>query len=144
MPQQNPQTETDTGDHPILLFDGVCKFCHSSVQFVIKRDTNREFFFCPIQSSRGQQLMKHYGVEESGLNTMLLLDNNRVYNKSTAALRIARKLTMPWPLLSMFLVIPPPIRNAVYDFIGKRRYQWFGKYDQCHIPDDTTRQRFIE
>jgi predicted DCC family thiol-disulfide oxidoreductase YuxK len=88
--------------------------------------------------------MKHYGVEESGLNTMLLLDNNRVYNKSTAALRIARKLTMPWPLLSMFLVIPPPIRNAVYDFIGKRRYQWFGKYDQCHIPDDATRQRFIE
>lgn len=75
---------------------------------------------------------------------MLLLHNRRVYCKSGAALRIARKLRMPWPLLSIFLLVPAPLRDAVYDFIGRRRYRWFGKYDQCFIPDDHTRQRFIQ
>ena len=142
--QQNMPTDSNTRVNPVLLFDGVCKFCHNSVQFVIKRDPNKHFYFCPIQSDKGQQLMKQYGIEDSGLNSMLLLEDNRVYNRSTAALRIARKLKMPWPLLSVFLAIPAPIRDGIYDFIGKHRYQWFGKYDQCHIPDDATRQRFME
>ena len=88
--------------------------------------------------------MAQHEVEDSDLTSMLLLDSKRIYQKSTAALRIARKLRMPWPLLSIFLLVPVTLRDGVYDFIGKRRYRWFGKYDQCYIPDDDTRQRFMD
>jgi len=134
IPQQNP----------IILFDGICKFCHASVQFVIKRDHKRQFLFCPIQSVKGQQLMKQYGIADSGLTSMVLLDSHHVYRKSTAGLRIARNLPMPWPLLYGFTVLPVSIRDTVYDFIGNHRYQWFGKFNQCWIPDEETRNRFLE
>lgn len=85
-----------------------------------------------------------HGLENPGLTSMILLENNQVYRKSTAALHIARKLTAPWPAFYAFKIIPPFIRDAVYDFIGKHRYQWFGKFDQCMIPEDKTRERFLE
>lgn len=131
-------------NQPVLLFDGVCKFCHAGVQFVIRRDQKNRFVFCPIQSEKGQQLMKQFGQQDSGLSSMILLQNNRVYRKSSAALRIARQLQMPWPLLYGFILVPVFIRDRVYDFIGNRRYQWFGKYDSCWIPDDETRKKFID
>jgi predicted DCC family thiol-disulfide oxidoreductase YuxK len=136
--------KNDHDSKPVLLFDGVCKFCHGSIQFVIKRDRTQRLYFCPLQSARGQQMMAQHHVEDSGLNSMVLLDNGKVYRKSTAALRIARQLSMPWPLMSIFLLVPAPVRDAVYDFIGRHRYQWFGKYDKCYIPDDDTRERFME
>lgn len=134
----------DSTDNPIILFDGVCKFCHASVQFVIKRDQHHHFRFCPLQSPKGQQLALHHGIENPDLTSMILLENNHAFRKSTAALRIARNLAAPWPVLYALRFIPPFIRDAVYDFIGKRRYQWFGKFDQCMIPDDKTRERFLE
>jgi len=130
--------------HPILLFDGVCKFCHASIQFVIKRDHRHRFRFCPLQSKRGQRLAKQYGIENSGLTSMILIQNNRTYRKSTAALQIARQLSMPWPLLYLFIIVPPILRDLVYDFIGRHRYRWFGKFDECRIPDNETRERFLE
>ncbi|MGD8569588.1 MAG: thiol-disulfide oxidoreductase DCC family protein [Gammaproteobacteria bacterium] len=135
---------TEHNTNPVLLFDGVCKFCHSSVRFVINRDREKRFYFCPLQSARGQQMMEQYHIEDTGLNSMILLDNGKIYRKSAAALRIARQLSMPWPLLSVFLLVPAFMRDAVYDFIGRHRYQWFGKYEQCYIPDDDTRERFVE
>lgn len=134
----------EPAQQPILLFDGVCKFCHASVQFVIKRDSKNLFRFCPLQSERGQQLAKQFGIESPGLTSMILIQNNRAYRKSSAALHIARQLNMPWPLLYMFTIVPPFLRDAVYDYIGSHRYQWFGKYDECLIPDDDTRKRFLE
>ena len=131
-------------DHPIIMFDGVCKFCHASVQFVIKRDQHRIFLFCPIQSNKGHQLMQQYGVTHSGLTSMILLEKGKVYRKSTAGLRIARGLRMPWPLLYGFILVPAILRDTIYDFIGNHRYKWFGKFDQCWIPDDETRNRFLE
>lgn len=89
-------------------------------------------------------MMEQYHIEDTGLNSMILLDNGKIYRKSAAALRIARQLSMPWPLLSVFLLVPAFMRDAVYDFIGRHRYQWFGKYEQCYIPDDDTRERFVE
>ena len=88
--------------------------------------------------------MQQYGIQDSGLSSMILLDQNQVYRKSSAALRIAKNLRLPWPLLYLFILIPPFIRDSVYDFIGKRRYLWFGKFDQCWIPDNETRERFLE
>jgi predicted DCC family thiol-disulfide oxidoreductase YuxK len=130
--------------HPTLLFDGVCKFCHASIQFVIKRDHRHRFRFCPLQSERGQQLAKQYGIENAGLTSMILIQNNRTYRKSTAALQIARQLSMPWPLLYLFIIVPPILRDSIYDFIGRHRYQWFGKFDDCRLPDNETRERFLE
>lgn len=135
---------SDSRDNPIILFDGVCKFCHASIQFVIRRDQHLHFRFCPLQSPKGQQLAIEHGIGNPGLTSIILLDNNHIYRKSSAALRIARKLAVPWPILYVFIVIPPFIRDAVYDFIGNHRYQWFGKFDQCMIPDDETRERFLE
>lgn len=130
----------------IILFDGVCKFCHSSVQFVIKRDDNNRFVFCPIQSTKGQQLINQFGLSEIGLTSMILIDEekNRSYIKSTAALHIARQLNMPWPLLFAFIILPRFIRDRVYEFIGSHRYQWFGKFDSCWIPDNESRKKFID
>jgi predicted DCC family thiol-disulfide oxidoreductase YuxK len=130
--------------HSILLFDGVCKFCHASVQFVIKRDVNDRFIFCTIQSDKGQELVKQHGLQDSGLTSMILLDRGKVFRKSSAALRIAKQLKAPWPLLYGFIIVPTFIRNIIYDFIGNHRYQWFGKFDQCMIPDDETRKKFME
>ena len=133
-----------TDDQSILLFDGVCKFCHAGVQFVIRRDKKSKFIFCPLQSRKGQQLMQQYGLQDSGLSSMILLQNDRVYRKSSAALHIARQMPMPWPLLYGFILVPAFIRDRVYDFIGNHRYQWFGRYDSCWIPDDETRKKFID
>ena len=134
----------EPAQQPVILFDGICRFCHASVQFVIKRDSKQRFRFCPLQSERGQQLSTQLGIENTDLTSMILVENNRSYRKSTAALRIARQLKMPWPLLYAFIIVPSFIRDAVYDFIGRHRYQWFGKFDQCWIPDDETRERFLE
>ena len=131
-------------EHSIILFDGVCKFCHASVQFVIKRDTNNRFLFCPIQSDTGQDLLAQHGLKNAGLTSMILLENEKAYRKSSAALRIAKQIRMPWPLLFMFIVIPAIIRDAVYDFIGNHRYQWFGKHDRCWIPDNESRSKFLD
>ena len=128
----------------ILLFDGVCKFCHSSVQFVIKRDSGKNFLFCPLQSDKGKELLRAQGISDTGLTSMILLKDGKFYKKSSAALRIAKELRAPWPLLYIFILVPAFIRNAIYDFIGKRRYKWFGKYDSCWIPDDDSRGRFID
>ena len=129
---------------PLILFDGVCNFCCASVQFVIKRDKNNVFHFCQLQSETGKQLMDKFGLSDSGLTSMVLIQNQRAYIKSSAALRIAAKLGGLWPLLSIFLIIPAVIRDVVYDFIGNHRYQWFGKKDVCWIPDDAIRQRFLD
>ncbi len=128
----------------IILFDGVCKFCDASVQFVIKRDKHNRFRFCTLQSSAGQRLATEFGVLDPNLTSMVLLENNKAYTKSSAALRVARYLAFPWPVLFIFIIFPPIIRNLVYDFIGNHRYQWFGKYDHCVVPDDSTREKFID
>lgn len=131
-------------DKPLILFDGVCKFCHASVNFVIEHDRRDYFRFCPIQSEKGQSLIEQYDITDSGLSSMILIQNDKIYRKSTAALRIARHLAFPWPLMYAFTLLPAFIRDAVYDYIGGRRYQWFGKYDQCLVPDSSVKSKFIE
>ena len=110
-------------DNSIILFDGVCKFCH-------------------WYSECTKRLTKD--ISNPNLTSMVLLENGKVYYKSSAALRIAKSLTFPWPLLFIFIIIPPVIRHMVYDFIGNHRYQWFGKYDHCVVPDDHIREKFLD
>ena len=142
--QYDHNNVTDTKTNPIILFDGVCNFCSASVKFVIKRDSKNRFRFCALQTPIAQKLLQQYGEQSSGLSSMILIWNNKVHKKSRAALTIARLLDGLWPLLWIFILVPPWLRDALYDFIGKRRYQWFGKLDACWVPDNSLKQRFLD
>ncbi|MDA1028033.1 MAG: thiol-disulfide oxidoreductase DCC family protein [Bacteroidetes bacterium] len=127
----------------VVLFDGVCNFCNSSVNFVIDRDKNQYFKFGALQSEEGKAVLLKIGDAEDYLDSVVLVEGDRVYRDSAAALRIARKLSGLWPLMYAFIIVPRPIRNAVYRFIANHRYAWFGKMESCRIPTPDIRSRFI-
>jgi len=129
--------------HSIILFDGVCNLCNGAVNFVIKRDPGNVFKFTPLQEKQGVLLLKTHAVDTQKLDSIVLIENEKVYVKSSAALRIARKLSGLWPLFFVLLIIPSFIRDGVYDFIAKNRYKWFGKKEQCMIPTQGLREKFL-
>jgi predicted DCC family thiol-disulfide oxidoreductase YuxK len=133
----------DLSGFPIILFDGVCNLCNQSVQFVIRHDAKGRFRFAALQSSFGQSQLEKYQFNKEELLSVVLVVNNRVYDRSRAALEIARRLDGPWPLFYIFVIVPPFIRNFVYNRIARNRYKWFGKKDECMIPTPELRTRFI-
>lgn len=129
--------------HPVILFDGVCNFCNSSVQFVIKRDPKQQFRFASLQSEFGQQVLSQHQLPQNDFNSFILLQEGNIYTKSTAALKVAKQLSGLWPMLYGFIIIPPFIRNAVYSFIAQNRYRWFGKREACMLPSPQQRNLFL-
>jgi len=129
--------------HSIILFDGVCNLCNGAVNFVIKRDPGNVFKFAPLQEKQGALLLKTHAIDTQKLDSIVLIENEKVYVKSSAALRIARKMSNLWPLFFVLLIIPSFIRDGVYDFIAKNRYKWFGKKEQCMIPTPGLREKFL-
>ena len=129
--------------HSIILFDGVCNLCNGAVNFVIKRDPGNVFKFTPLQEKQGVLLLKKHAIDAQELDSIVLVENKKVYTKSSAALRIARKMSNLWPLFFVLLIIPRFIRDGVYDFIAKNRYKWFGKKEQCIIPTPGLREKFL-
>jgi predicted DCC family thiol-disulfide oxidoreductase YuxK len=129
--------------HSIILFDGVCNLCNGAVNFVIKRDPGNVFKFTPLQEKQGVLLLKKHAIDAQELDSIVLVENKKVYTKSSAALRIARKMSNLWPLFFVLLIIPRFIRDGVYDFIAKNRYKWFGKKEQCMIPTPGLREKFL-
>jgi predicted DCC family thiol-disulfide oxidoreductase YuxK len=128
------------GDRPVILFDGVCNLCTGSVQFVIERDSRKRFRFASLQSPVAERLLG----QRDDLESMILVQDGKTYRKSGAALRIARQLDGLWPLLALFLVVPRFLRDAVYDWIGRRRYRMFGKRDTCWVPRPELAERFLD
>lgn len=126
----------------IILFDGVCNFCNHSVQFIIKRDPNRYFKFASLQNEIGGELLKKYGLNQD-MNSFVLIENEKVYVKSSGALQVCRNLKGSWKLLAVFQIIPRPLRDCIYDFIAKNRYKWFGKQESCKLPLPEDRERFL-
>lgn len=129
----------------IILFDGDCNFCDSSVQFIIKRDPYDHFRFSSLQSETGKELVSKYSIPAE-VDSLVLIEDNKAYTKSSAALRIAKKLDGLWHLLYVLLLIPRPIRDLFYDYFAKNRYQWFGKKTEaeaCMLPTPEQRQKFI-
>lgn len=135
---------TDTLSFPVILFDGVCNLCSSSVQFVIKHDPKHYFHFASLQSSFGQEVLEKYKLPAADFDSFILLENGKVYTRSTAALKVIKKLNGLWPALYAFVIIPPFIRNAVYNFIARNRYQWFGKQEACWLPTPELKELFID
>jgi len=127
----------------VILFDGECNFCDASVQFIIKRDPYEYFQFAALKSETGVQLAKEYHIPDD-VDSMVLIENGKTYMKSSAALRIAKKLDGLWHLAFLFILVPAPVRDAVYDFVARNRYKWFGKKEEaCMLPSPAERKRFI-
>ena len=128
----------------VVFFDGVCNLCSESIQFIIKNDRNNVFKFSSLQSEFAQKTLSNKNIKEiSTSRTIILLSNNNTYAKSGAVLRIARLLRFPLNLLYIFIIVPPFIRNAIYEYISNNRYRWFGKKAECWIPDETLKYKFI-
>jgi predicted DCC family thiol-disulfide oxidoreductase YuxK len=115
----------------LILYDGDCNLCNHSVRFVIKRDKKQVFAFSSLQSETGKKVLAAHQLDETSFNTFILHENGKLYFKSTAALRVVKKLNGPVKLLYFFIIVPPFIRNFIYDIIAKNRYKWFGKSDVC-------------
>jgi len=127
----------------IVLFDGVCNLCNSSIVFIIQRDPKNLFKFAALQSEPGLKLIKKYNIDTSSTDSILLIEGNKCYVKSTAALRITRHLSGGWPLLYGLIIFPALMRNWGYDFIARNRYKWYGKKDSCMIPTPELKEKFL-
>jgi predicted DCC family thiol-disulfide oxidoreductase YuxK len=128
---------------PILIFDGVCKFCHWSVKFVMKRDKKKQVKFAALQSEEGQHLLKKHGFSTEEYDTAVLIIGEKVFTRSTASLEVCRYLSFPWPLMPCFKLVPKFLRDGFYNFIVRRRYKLFGKYDTCVVPTEENQKSFV-
>ncbi|WP_275316798.1 thiol-disulfide oxidoreductase DCC family protein [Tenacibaculum bernardetii] len=131
-------------DKEIILFDGVCNFCNNTVLWIIRFDKKNKFVFASLQSDIGKKITNHLGIDTLKIDAIILYAPNISYEiKSTAALKIMNKFGGFWKLTQVFFFIPEGIRNIVYDFIAKNRYNWFGKKDACMIPSKNIRDKFL-
>lgn len=128
----------------VILFDGICNLCNGFVLFIIDRDPKFNYMFSSLQSDYGKEMIKNYALNEKSLNTVVFIQNGKVFTKSSAVLKIAKSLKFPWFLISIFLIFPKFLRDWVYDFVAKNRYKWFGKQKECRMPTSEIKSRFIE
>jgi predicted DCC family thiol-disulfide oxidoreductase YuxK len=128
----------------VILFDGVCNMCKTSVQLVIKHDPGAYFNFASLQSDTGIALMKKYNLPVLiNPESLVLIEEGKVYQYSTAALRIARKMRSWHKFLYVFIIVPAFLRNTVYKFIARNRYRWWGRQDSCWLPTPDLKKRFL-
>ncbi|NNK73402.1 MAG: thiol-disulfide oxidoreductase DCC family protein [Flavobacteriaceae bacterium] len=128
----------------LILFDGVCNLCNNSINFVIKHDKKDLFLFAPLQSETGKALIQQHHIDTEKIDSIILADNEGVLSfKSTAALKIAARLGFPINLAVIFFIIPPFMRNVLYDYVARNRYKWFGRKDKCMIPTPELKAKFL-
>ena len=130
-------------DRPVIFFDGVCVLCSGFVGYVLRNDRQDRFRFCTTQSDIGQAIYRHYGLDPVNNRTFLLIENGLAYRKSDAALRTARHIWQPWPLMRVFGLLPRFVRDGFYDLVAKYRYRVFGKRKACMVPVAGDSGRFL-
>jgi predicted DCC family thiol-disulfide oxidoreductase YuxK len=131
-------------NNPIILFDGVCNLCNRSIQVIIKNDRKKFFRFASLQGKLGQEVLKKHQLQTDQLHSFILLEGDHIYTKSTGALRIFRELGGGWKLLYGFMILPRFIRDAVYNFVSRNRYKWYGKREECMLPTPELKERFLD
>jgi predicted DCC family thiol-disulfide oxidoreductase YuxK len=129
---------------PIVLFDGVCNLCNASVQFLLERDRNGVLRFGSLQSDAGAEVLERCGMDPDHRASIVLVEGDRCYTRSSAALRIAKHLGGFYAALYAFVVVPRPIRDRIYEFVANNRYDWFGQRDSCYRPPADVQDRFLE
>ena len=130
-------------DQPVIIFDGVCNLCNGFVDFIVRRDADGIFQFASNQSEAGEEILSQAGITDFEADTIVLVQGGTAHTRSTAVLRIAGQLGLPWKLLRVFVLVPAPVRDFVYRLVAKNRYRMFGKRDTCRIPTPEERSRFL-
>lgn len=128
---------------PLLLFDGECGFCNHAVQFVLKHERNKKLHFAALQSPEGKALREYFEIDP-GIDSMVFIRDHEAHIKSCAALRVTQYMSGLWPLMSVFIIVPPFIRNFVYNIIAKRRMKFFGRVKHCALLENEDQQRFLD
>ncbi len=131
-------------EYPVVLFDGVCNFCNYWVNFAIKHDRKKKLRFATLQGDTAQELLSEHMINPTTLSSVVLVDSGKAYTHSSAALRICKYLNGGWKLFYGLMIIPKFIRDAIYKFIARNRYKWYGKKDSCMIPTPEQRERFLD
>ena len=116
----------------VILFDGICNLCNGTVDFLIKRDRNKQFRFVALQSVTGKILIQKFNIPPA-TESVIAIKQNLIYFESDAAIEIARLLPFPWKLAILIKIIPKKLRDYIYRIIAKNRYKWFGKTESCRI-----------
>ena len=129
---------------PIILFDGVCNFCNSAVNFTIKRNSKSNIMFAPMQTEAGQKLLKQYNLPLNDMQSFFFIEEGKAYKQSTAGLRVCRHLRGLWPLCYGLIIVPGFLRDGIYNWIAKNRYKWSGVRQQCMIPTPEVKARFLK
>jgi len=132
-----------TAPKKVILFDGVCNFCNWAVQFVMERDSKKQFYFASLQSDTGQALLERFGLKDANIDSVVLIDEEKAYVKSRAALKIAGQLDGWIKVMSIFRIVPTFLSDFMYDFIAANRYRWFGRREHCMIPSKEQRAQFL-
>ncbi|WP_227546049.1 thiol-disulfide oxidoreductase DCC family protein [Marinobacter fonticola] len=142
--EQSLSGENENRAGSVILFDGTCAFCNFWSRFVLRHDDHRVFKLGRLQSEEGRRLCERYGLSPDALDSVVLIDGGQAYLRSAAMIRILARLPWPWRWLAVVRGLPQGLRDGLYDFIGRHRYQWFGRYDHCPMPDPKHRGRFID
>ncbi len=137
------QAHIDTSVHAVILFDGVCNFCNSSVNWIIQRDRAARFRFASLQSDAAGCLLAPFAAQTPPGDSIVLIDGEQCYTESTAVLRICRYLPFPWQLFAGLLTVPKPVRDPLYRLVARHRYRLWGERESCMIPSAEIRQRFL-
>ena len=130
-------------EQPAILFDGICNFCNSAVNFTIKRNKKANICFAPMQTAAGQKLLQQYNLPADDMQSFIFIENGIAYKQSTAALKVCRHLRGLWPLCYGFIIVPKFIRDGIYNWIAKNRYKWFGVRQQCMKPTPEVKARLL-
>lgn len=137
------ETVSNSDENHIVIYDGLCNLCDISILFIIRNDQRGKFKFVSCQSELGRKLQCRYEVDTIQEGTVILIKHGEVYIRSDAAVEIARELDSVWKYVSFLRVLPRPFRDYLYTVVSKNRYRWFGKKNECLLPDDHLRKRFI-
>lgn len=127
----------------IIIFDGVCNFCNAAVNFIVKRDCEKKFLFSSMQNEKSKELLAQFSIDNSDLDTLIVIKNDTLFIKSDAVLEIVKEFSGFWFILSYCKIIPKPIRDFIYTLISRNRYKLFGKKESCFIPTKEQQERFL-
>lgn len=145
---QQPNELTDTPplpEGPVLLFDGVCNLCDRTVNFILRHDRRGELLLAPLQSNAAERLLAGTPLRPADLRSLILVDHGRVWLRSRAVMEVGKRMGGPWKLLGLLgHLLPRPLRDALYDWVARNRYRWFGRRDSCRMATPAERERFLE
>lgn len=120
-------------DHPVIFYDGFCKLCNRAVKFVIKHDRSNRYRFAPLQSEVAANALRGICIHKQNPDSIVYLENEKIYQRSDAVLHVLKNLDGGWKLLYVFMIIPPFIRDSLYDIVARNRFRWFGRNENCSV-----------